>query len=81
MADISSVTLRTAGDQGELRRFRNDFYDCLSAWPDALFELLDAVCNPLAVAGIAHLSLAATAARAVSIGQPSISAASVTSSV
>jgi hypothetical protein len=34
MADISSVTLRATGDQGELRRFRNDFYDCLSAWPD-----------------------------------------------
>lgn len=33
------------------------------AWPDALLELLDAVCNPLPVAGIAHLSLAATAWR------------------
>jgi hypothetical protein len=43
MADICSVTLPATGDQGELRRFRNDFYDCLSAWPDALFELLDAV--------------------------------------
>ena len=63
MAVTSSVTLPAAGDQGELRRFRDDFYDCLSAWPDALFELLDAVCNPLAVAGIAHLSLAATARR------------------
>jgi hypothetical protein len=28
-----------------------------------LFELFDAVCNPLPVAGIAHLSLAATARR------------------
>jgi hypothetical protein len=63
MAVISSVTPPAAGDQSELRQFRNHFYDCLSAWPDALFELLDAVCSPLAVAGLAHLSLAGTARR------------------
>ncbi len=63
MAVTSSVTPAAAGDQGELRQFRNDFYDCLSAWPDALFELLDAVCSPLVVSGVAHLSLAATARR------------------
>jgi hypothetical protein len=27
--------------QDELRQFRTDFYDCLTARPDALFELLD----------------------------------------
>ncbi|MEV0269704.1 hypothetical protein AB0H43_13060 [Hamadaea sp. NPDC050747] len=35
------------GDQSELRRFRNDEYDCFSRWPDALFELFDAVSCPI----------------------------------
>jgi DDE superfamily endonuclease len=63
MAVTNSVTPTAPGYQGGLHQFRNDFYDCLTAWPDALFELLDGVSSPIAVAGIAHLSLAATARR------------------
>jgi hypothetical protein len=47
----------------ELCRFRNNFYDCLSARADALFELIDDVCTPITVAGIAHLTLASTSWR------------------
>ncbi len=63
MAVTNSVTPRAPGGQGELHQFRNDFYDCLTRWPDALFELFDGVSSPVAVGGIAHLSLAATARR------------------
>jgi hypothetical protein len=31
------------GQSGELWRFRQDFYDCLTSRPDALFELTDAM--------------------------------------
>ncbi|MEV0461300.1 NF041680 family putative transposase [Catellatospora methionotrophica] len=63
MAATSSITLPVVGDQGELRRFRNDLYDCFTRWPDALFELVDAVSCPVVVASLAHLSLAAGAMR------------------
>lgn len=40
---------RTGSDQTEaLREFRSGFYDCLTGWADALFELADAL---LAVPG------------------------------
>lgn len=63
MAATSSVPGRDRGDQGELRRFRNDFHDCLTTRPDALFELVDGLSQAIPVAGIAHLSLAAGAQR------------------
>jgi hypothetical protein len=47
----------------DLRRFRTDFYDCLTARADALFELLDGLCSPVAVAGVAHVTLAAGSRR------------------
>jgi DDE superfamily endonuclease len=50
-------------DQGELRRFRNEVYDCFAARADALFDLVDGICTPIPVAGIAHLSLAPGARR------------------
>jgi hypothetical protein len=45
--------------QDPLRRFRNDVYDCLTARLDALFELLDGLCSPVPVDGVAHVTLAA----------------------
>jgi hypothetical protein len=50
-------------DWEQLHRFRNDVYDCLPARADALFELVDDVCCPVAVDGIAHLTLAPAAWR------------------
>ncbi|WP_144118423.1 hypothetical protein [Catellatospora sichuanensis] len=41
MAATSSSTLPGVGDQGELRRFRDDVYECSARWPDALFEFAD----------------------------------------
>jgi hypothetical protein len=63
MATPISVPRQGRADQDELRRFRNDLYDCFTSWPDALFELVDAVSTPLSVDGVAHLSLAASAMR------------------
>ncbi|HCT78142.1 MAG TPA: hypothetical protein DGT23_16515 [Micromonosporaceae bacterium] len=63
MAALGSVPRQRAGGQSELRRFRNDFYDCLTGRADGLFDVLDAVCSPVAVDGIAHLSLSDTARR------------------
>jgi hypothetical protein len=39
--------------------FRTDFYDCLTARADGLFELLDGLCSPVPVDGVAHVTLAA----------------------
>lgn len=45
---------------GELTRFRQEFYDCLTARADALFELADAVlCTDGPVTSLVELSLAA----------------------
>jgi hypothetical protein len=63
MAATSSVTRSAPDGQGELHRYRNELYDCFTAWPDALFELVDAIASPITVAGVAHLSLSATAMR------------------
>lgn len=42
----------------ELRDFRSGFYRCWSSWPDAAFELCDAVlCSPAPVASVPALSL------------------------
>jgi hypothetical protein len=58
VATFVSVTPPGGVGQDELRRFRNDFYDCLTARADALFELLDGLCSPVAVGGVAHVTLA-----------------------
>ena len=48
----------------ELVNFRNDFYDCLGSWADALFELTDAVlCAPGPVSSVPALSLGPTFGR------------------
>jgi DDE superfamily endonuclease len=46
------------GSVERLRRFRQDLHGCFTAWPDALFELGDAVlCAPGPVGSIPSLSL------------------------
>ena len=48
----------TSSDLERLRRFRAGFYQCLTRWPDAGFELTDAMlCSPSPVASIPALSL------------------------
>jgi hypothetical protein len=50
----------TAGALEELSRFRREFYDCLAARADTLFELTDAVlCVDGPVTSLVELSLAA----------------------
>ncbi len=63
MAAPDSVPHTAEVDQDDLHRFRNDVYDCLTARADELFELLDGLCCPVTVAGIAHLTLAPSARR------------------
>ena len=63
MAALASVTHAAEVDQDELHRFRNECYDCLTTRADGLFELLDGLCCPVTVAGIAHLTLAPGARR------------------
>lgn len=58
MAAPASVPQPAGKSQGDLRRFRNDFYDCLTARADALFELIDGLCSPIPVDGVAHVTLA-----------------------
>jgi hypothetical protein len=59
VAALASVSQSAAVGQDHLRRFRTDVYDCLTARPDALFELLDGLCSPVPVDGVAHVTLAA----------------------
>lgn len=63
MAVVRSVTRVGRGDQGELRRFRGEVYDCFDRRADALFDLIDGVCTPITVAGVAYVSLAPGARR------------------
>lgn len=63
MAALVSVSQSDGAGQSELRRFRNDVYDCLTARADGLFEVFDALCSPVHVGGIAHLSLSGNARR------------------
>jgi hypothetical protein len=45
-------------DREQLRRFRSGFYDALTGWADAAFELCDAaLCAPAPVASVPTLSL------------------------
>lgn len=63
VAVIRSVGQGGRGDQGELRRFRGEVYDCFDRRADALFDLVDGICEPVTVAGVAYLSLAPGARR------------------
>jgi hypothetical protein len=63
VAAPASVPQPAEVGQDELRRFRTDVYDCLTARPDALFELLDGLCSPVPVDGVAHVTLAAGSRR------------------
>lgn len=47
-----------AGSLAALDKFRSDFYGCLSARADALFELVDGLCSPVRVESLAHVTLA-----------------------
>jgi hypothetical protein len=64
MAATSSFAHGLLVEQGELRRFRNDFYDCLASYPDSLFELVDGLSSAVVVvSGVAHVTLTAAARR------------------
>jgi len=67
--------VQTGGaDQGELRRFRGEVYDCFTARADALFELVDGICSPIEIGGVAHVSLAPGARRGHGAGYAAVSA-------
>lgn len=74
MAVVRSVGQVGGGDQGELRRFRGEVYDCLDRRADALFDLVDGICAPVTVAGVAYLSLAPGARRGHGAGYAAVSA-------
>lgn len=63
MAVVRSVVQAGRADQGEHRRFRGEVYDCFIAWAGALFDLVDGLCTPVTVGGVAYLSLAPGARR------------------
>jgi hypothetical protein len=63
VAAFRSVAQPGGADQGELREFRNELYDCFVERADALFDLVDGICTPIPIAGIAHVTLAAGARR------------------
>jgi hypothetical protein len=65
VAVVRSVVQAGGGDQGELCRFRGEVYDCFERRADALFDLVDGICAPVAVAGLAYLSLPAESRRGV----------------
>jgi hypothetical protein len=54
------MTLNNGVGEGftDLVGFREQVYECLTKRQDALFEVVDAVCCPVTVASLAHLSLA-----------------------
>ena len=74
MAVVCSVGQVGGGGQGELRRFRGEVYDCFDRRADALFDLLDGVCTPVTVGGVAYLSLAPGARRGHGAGYAALSA-------
>ena len=58
MGAISDLPQCTAAQTEQLRAFRAGFYNCLTGWPDALFELCDAVlCSSAPVCSVPTLSL------------------------
>jgi hypothetical protein len=74
VAVVCSVGQVGSADQGELRRFRGEVYDCFTARADALFDLVDGICTPITVAGVAYLSLAPGARRGHGAGYAALSA-------
>src|SRR3954471_14682857 len=63
VAVVRSLAQDGRRDQGELRRFRGEVYDCFTARADALFDLVDGLCTPITVGGVAYVSLAPGARR------------------
>jgi hypothetical protein len=63
VAVVRSVVQVGDGGQGEFRRFRGEVYDCFDRRADALFDLVDGLCAPVPVDGVAYLSLAPAARR------------------
>jgi hypothetical protein len=63
LAVVGGVALADRGGQGELRRFRGQVYDRFTDRADALFDLIDGVCTPITVAGVAQVTLAPGARR------------------
>ena len=63
MAAVRSVGQTGGGDQGELRRFRGEVYDCFTARADALFDLVDGICAPIMIGGVPYVTLAPGARR------------------
>jgi hypothetical protein len=58
VAVVRSVVQAGWAYQGELRRFRGEVYDCFTARADALFDVIDGLCTPITVSGVAYVSLA-----------------------
>jgi hypothetical protein len=77
VAVVRSVVQAGGRDQGELRRFRGEVYDCFDRRADALFDLVDGICAPVTVAGVAYLSLAPGARRGHGAAYTALSAGSV----
>jgi hypothetical protein len=77
VAAFCSVTQPVSGDQGELRRFRGAVYDCFTGRADALFDLLDGICTPVTVDGVAHVSLAPGARRGHGAGYAALAAGGI----
>jgi hypothetical protein len=63
VAAVGGVAQPGGGGQGELRQFREQIYDCLIDRADALFDLVDGICSPVRVDGVAHVTLAPGARR------------------
>ena len=63
VAVVRSVVQAGRDDQGELRRFRGGVYDCFDRRADALFDLIDGICAPITVSGVAYVTLAPGARR------------------
>ncbi|MFI5897173.1 hypothetical protein ACIA5D_44485 [Actinoplanes sp. NPDC051513] len=63
MAVVRSVAQGGRSDQGELRRFRGEVYDCFTARAAALFDLVDGLCTLVTIGGVAYVSLAPGARR------------------
>lgn len=58
MEDTSRARSCGVSASAALHLFREDFYRCLTGWPDALFELSDALlCTPSPVSSVPTLSL------------------------
>jgi hypothetical protein len=64
-------------DRFRIHRFRRGLYDCFTRRADALFELADALAHPVAVASVAHLSLAGVHRRGHGSGYAALAAGRV----